>query len=206
MITTGCGDFLEIRRQSGNLTPAFTASLSRTIAASVTGFGFPFHHLLPAHVVRHLISGSACDCDLCTLRVPDGCFRNRPFGDLLRFFGFQRALVCAKIEDEDEFEEDWNQEARSPSDGSTIPKELPAQRLRCGSCQPYRSISTFFDRPGGISAAHIGAHPPRTHRINRDSFRTKRLIEHDRHAVQCQLRQTVAWNLVGKTADFAIPA
>jgi hypothetical protein len=35
----------------------------------VTGFGFPFHHLLPAHVVRHLISGSACDCDLCTLGI-----------------------------------------------------------------------------------------------------------------------------------------
>jgi hypothetical protein len=69
MITTGCGDFLEIRRQSGNLTPAFAASLSRTIATSVTGFGFPFHHLLPAHVVRHLISGSACDCDLCTLGI-----------------------------------------------------------------------------------------------------------------------------------------
>src|SRR5947199_7218315 len=77
---------------------------------------------------------------------------------------------------------------RLPGDFPPIAEELARQVVWSIISEPNSSIGALFHRERGARAAHVGAHPPGTHRVDGDVVRPQRLSQHDRQAIEGQLR------------------
>jgi hypothetical protein len=93
----------------------------------------------------------------------------------------------------------------SPGDRFAVTQEFTGQRLRRVGSKPDDRIGSFLDRPGGASAAHVGAHPSRANRVHSKVWQGRRQLRG--YGIESGLRDAVSWRpAVGSVGQLATAA